>query len=313
MKRFIKEFLLENWILKATAVLLALIVWMFVRGEPGIERVVAVPLEVQVPSHMEISNNQLPSVEVTMRGAAFSNMWLSQPLPTCIVDLQDATEGEHVITLTPDNVKTPKGSDIDVLQVSPVRIEIKLEQTISKEVPVFVPILGEPQRDFEIYGKTIKPAAVVVTGPRSQIESIREVTTEAVSINGQKESARFFVGINPKSSAVRISEASPVQVDIQGGRRRKLYTITKVQVAIDDADYAAAPAQVSVQVLAPSGMSEGLTPADFRATVAIEDLNMTKFPARVKPVVRLLRHSDSAVMIKAIQPAEIIVRRIHNQ
>ena len=49
------------------------------------------------------------SVEVTMRGAAFSTMWFSQPLPACVVDLQGPEEGEHVVALTPDNVRIPKG------------------------------------------------------------------------------------------------------------------------------------------------------------------------------------------------------------
>jgi len=93
MKRFFQELLLENWSLKLTAVLLSLILWLFVRGEPGPERVVAVPLEVLLPRQMEITNQRPTSVEVTMRGAAFSNMLFSQPLPTCIIDLQDAKEG----------------------------------------------------------------------------------------------------------------------------------------------------------------------------------------------------------------------------
>jgi YbbR domain-containing protein len=158
MKRLIQEYLLENWSLKLTAILLSLILWLFVRGEPGPERVVAVPLEVQVPRHMEIINERPTSIEVTMRGAAFSNMWFSQPLPTCIIDLQGSQEGEHTINLTPDNVKIPKGSGIEILQVNPARVTLVLEKTISKEVPLSVPVRGEPARGFEIYGRSSKPA-----------------------------------------------------------------------------------------------------------------------------------------------------------
>ena len=58
MKRFFKEYFLENWTLKATALLLALILWLFVRGEPGAERVVAIPLEVRISHQMEITNER---------------------------------------------------------------------------------------------------------------------------------------------------------------------------------------------------------------------------------------------------------------
>jgi YbbR domain-containing protein len=221
MKRFIKENLLENWSLKTTAIFLAMILWLLVRGEPGPERVVAVPLEVQLPRHMEITNEPPTTVEVTMRGAAFSNMLFSQPLPNCVVDLQGAAEGEHVIKMSPGNVRVPKGSGIEVLQVNPARIVIVLQQTVSKEVPVTVPIRGTPAQGFEIYSKQIIPPSVIISGPRSHIERINEISTEAVSINDQRQSSRFFVSLNLKDNFVRASLNNPVQVDVLIGPRRK--------------------------------------------------------------------------------------------
>ena len=131
--------LLENWSLKTTAILLPLILWQCVRGEPGPERVVAVPLEVQLPRHMEITNERPKTVEVTMRGAALSNMWFSQP------------------------------------------------------------------------------PSVTISGPRPHIDRVNEIPTEAISINDQRQSGRFFVSLNLKDN--------PVQVDVVIGPRRKLHTI----------------------------------------------------------------------------------------
>ncbi len=309
MKRFIHEYLLENWSLKATAILLALILWLFVRGEPGIERVVTVPLEVQVPRHMEITNDRMTSVEVTMRGAAFSSMWLSQPLPTCIIDLQGAKEGEHVITLTPDNVKIPRGSGIEVLQVNPVRVELHLEHTISKEVPVVVPVSGELLPNFEVYSKLVKPAALILTGPRSKVESVREVTTEPVSISGRKQSGRFYVGLNIKGKSLRASLGSPVQVDIQVGPRRELHTIGKVPVSVDAEIYTTTPGQVAVQVLAPAEIGNDLSSTDFQVSLSTQKLDEIKLPARITPEVTLLRPADGAIVIKGVQPSEVLVRK----
>ncbi len=226
MKRFIKEIFLKNWSLKTIAILLALVLWLFVRGEPGPERVVEVPLEVQLPRHMEITNERLKTVEVTMRGAALSNMWFNQPPPNCIVDLQGTSEGEHVVALRPENVKIPKGSGIEVLRVIPASIVIVLRQTVSKEVPVTVPIRGTPAHGFEIYGKEIRPPSVTISGPRSHIERVNEIPTEAVSINDQRQSCRFFVSLNLKDNFVRTSLNNPVQVDVAIGPRRKLHTIS---------------------------------------------------------------------------------------
>jgi hypothetical protein len=128
MKRFIREYLRENWNLKITALLLALIVWLFVRGEPGPERVVLIPLEVQVSHHMEIIGERPSMIEITMRGAAFSGVLFGQALPACAIDLQGAGEGAHTVALTPDLIKVPKGSGIEVLRVNPARVTIVLKR-----------------------------------------------------------------------------------------------------------------------------------------------------------------------------------------
>jgi len=301
MKRFIKEYLLENWTLKTTAVLLALILWLFVRGEPGPERVVPVPLEVQVPPHMEITNERPPSVYVTVLGAAFSS--------SCVIDLRGAEEGRHVVTLSSDNIRIPKGSGIKILRINPARVTLELERTLSREVPIVVPIRGEPPRGYEIYGKSTKPSTVVVTGPRTQVESLRDVPTEAVALNGQKQPTRFFLSLNLKDGAIRTSVVNPVQVDIQIGLRRKLFTIEHVPVTIDNVAYTAAPRHISVQVLGSPDAVENLTPADFAATVETKNLDDSKLPVNVKPVVRVLGNKSGALAIRDIQPPEITVRR----
>ncbi len=309
MKRFIKEYILENWSLKATAVLLASVLWLFVRGEPGPERVVAIPLEVQVPSHMEITSERPASVEVTMRGAAFSNMWFSQPLPTCVIDLQGSKEGEHFIALTPENVKTPKGSGIEVLQVNPARVTLVLEQTVSKEVPVVVPVRGEPARGFDVYARSSKPATIIVTGPHSRIEPVREIPTEAVSIAGQKQPVRFFVTLNIKDSAIRTPLNNRVQVDIQIGSHRKLFTVNQIPVTTDNPAYVAVPKQIAVQVLAPADSVVELTHADFRAFVSTVNLNAA-VPVKTKPQVEILNNKLSGnVEIKDVYPPEIVIRQ----
>lgn len=111
---------------------MALIIWFFVRGEPGPERVVQIPLEVQVSHNMEITGKRPSMIEITMRGTAFSGALFGQTLPTCTIDLQDAGEGAHVVALTPDSIKAPKASGIEVIRVNPARVTIALKRTISK-------------------------------------------------------------------------------------------------------------------------------------------------------------------------------------
>ncbi|MBN1570290.1 MAG: YbbR-like domain-containing protein [Acidobacteria bacterium] len=221
MKRFIKAYILENWNLKATALLLALILWLFARGESGTERVVTIPLEVQVPSQMEIVGERLTTIEVTMRSPALSAQWFDVPLPTCVVDLQKAQEGEHIVILTPDNVRIPKGSRIEILQVNPTRVVLELERTVSKEIPIIVPLQGKLPEGLELYGKSQNPTSLTVTGPRSLIESLKEVATDPIPLKEQAQSARFFVNLRLKNNAIRTSWINPIQIDLQIGPEQK--------------------------------------------------------------------------------------------
>jgi hypothetical protein len=305
MKRVIKEYLLENWSLKATALLLALILWLFIQGEPGQQRGLAVPLEVLVPRNMEITNERPTSAEITYRGPAFSNIGSA----TCIIDLKSAKEGKHLVSLTSDNVRMPKGLGIEILQINPARVTLVLEQTVSKEIPIVPSIRGEPAQGIEIYGRYPDPATVIITGPRSRVEPVREVATETISITGKGKSSQFFVNLNLHDDAIRSSVIVPIQVSIQMGPRRKLHTIQHVPVAVDDAAYIIEPRQISIQILASPELIGELAPADFLATVSTKALEASSLPARIKPSVRLLRNANGSVMIRNVYPSEVFVQR----
>ncbi|HSW39526.1 MAG TPA: CdaR family protein [Acidobacteriota bacterium] len=308
MKRLTRKSLLKNWSLKATALFLALILWLFVRGEPGPERVVAVPLEVQVPHQMEITSERPTTVEVTMRGAAFSNLWFGQSVPTCVIDLQGAGEGQHIVTLTSDNIRLAKGSGIEVLQVVPARVTIILERTVFREVPIVVPVKDDPPKGYEIYRKTVRPATVVISGPRSRIDPLEQVLSEPVSIKTQKKSTRYYVRLDLRDDTIRSSVEPPIQVDIMIGPRRRLQTITKVPVAIADAAHETFPSHVSVQVLAPPDAVEKLKPDIIEVLVDTTNINVSKLPVKIKPSVRLLNDLDGTVDLRETRPSEIEIR-----
>jgi YbbR domain-containing protein len=308
MRRWMKELLLDNWNLKATALFLALILWVFVRGEPGPERIVTVPLEVRVPRQMEIINKRPSSIEVTMRGAPVSNLWFSQPLPTCVIDLQAAGEGEHMVSLTPDSVKVSKGSGIEILQVNPARVAIVLESTVSREIPIMVPVREGPPRGFEIYSKYSKPASVIISGPRSRIAALQEVHTAPVSLQGSNQTFRFFVELILKDNSIRTSVQNPILVEVSIGPVRKLHTIHRVPVVVDADSFFVTPKQIEIQVLARPDSIPDITPMNFRAAAKAKYTNGAELPIHVKPTLQILNDFNGSMVIKAIHPSEITLQ-----
>jgi len=311
MKRFLHGFFLGDWPLKTASLFIALTLWLFVRGETGHERVIAVQLEVRKPQLMETISQLPASVEVTMRGSSVSNAWFSQLPPTCIVDLQNASEGEHIITLTPDNIRMSQRGGIEILRIAPARLTITLETTVSKEVPIVVPIDAGPPPGFELYNKFAQPLSVIITGARSRIVPIAEVETIPISLADQREQGRFFVNLNLHDSSIRASEENLIQVQVSVGPIRQQHTIDKIPVIVEGGDYSFTPEHVSVQILAPPEYIKNVSAEDFRAIVRSGAFDDARLPTQGKLTVEMLNGSDGTAVIRAITPPEITIKQLN--
>jgi YbbR domain-containing protein len=303
------QVLLENWALKLTAIFLALMLWIVVRGDPGAERVVTIPLEVGIPSNMEIVNDRPNAVDVTLEGF-WSNMWLVQQM-ACNVDLRTAGEGEHIVPLTPENINLPHTAGLTVVGIRPARIVVDLERTVSRQLPVSVATSGDPARGYEVYAKRANPPVVLVSGPRSHVDYIREVSTQSVPLSDQTSPVRTYVNLNIPDALVHTTPFGPIRVDIEIGIHRKTVTLRNVPVVADEPGVTVRPSRVTVQLLVPANYEKQITPGDLSATVAVTGLDESQPEEKVSPQVKFTNPAGSAVIIiKDVQPPEVTIKRM---
>lgn len=307
--RDVLQVLLENWALKLTAVFLALILWLVVRGDPGAERVVTIPLEVGIANNMEIVNDRPNAVDVTLEGFS-SNMWLIQQM-SCNVDLRTSGEGEHIVPLTPENINLPHTAGLTIVGIRPARIIVDLERTIARRVPVSVATSGDPARGYDVYTKSATPPMVLVSGPRTHIEDIKEVSTESVPLSEETSPIRTYVNLNIPDALVHTTPFGPIRVDIEIGIHRKTVTIRNVPVVADQPGVTVLPSRVTVQLLVPANYEKQITPADLSATAAVAGLDESRSEGKVSPQVKFTNAADSAaIIIKEVQPPEVTIRRL---
>jgi hypothetical protein len=305
MRERIREFFLENWTLKVTALGLSFFLWLVVRGDPGAERVITVPVEIRMPRNMEIVSERPSTVDVTIRGT-IGNMWFGQSVPTCRIDLQDEEEGAHTIPLTANNLVLPRASGVEIIAIRPARVHLILERTISKEVPVRA-VMGDPPKGLHVYGILISPSLIRVTGPRTQVDRIREIPTESISLAGQSDSFQAYATLDIKETSVHTTPTGPIEINVQLGPERRLITISKIPVEVDDTSVIITPARISVGVLAPLATLSKLTADNFIASVSVETLGAAAQSTKVKPYVRLKEPGDPAIVIKNVP--DVTVRR----
>jgi len=303
---FIKEKLLENWFLKLTAIVLALILWLFIQGDPGRLTPVEASVEIQgLPGDMEITSELPRSVQVTIRGAR-------QELK-CVIDLQDTKEGENIIPLR-DYIKSTRGLAVEVSRVDPSQITLMLEKTVSKEVAVSVPVEGDPADGFDIYEKILNPDRVTITGPQSRVTQIEEISTEVVDINDRRQSANFLVRLNLGDGNIRSSLSNPVEVEIRIGPNRQDYTVKDVPLSYAYKSYDVTPKKIDIRLLAPVSLKEALVPRNFNTTIAPRDLEGANFPIHVKPIIAFQEESwIGFVKIIGTTPPEVEVDKIETE
>lgn len=298
---YIKDKLRENWILKITAILLAWILWLFIQGEKGTVATVTVPVKFDMREDMIVSKGLLSDVQVVVRGA-------SQDLE-CWISLRGREEGINTIALGEENIRYPKGLGTEVIQVNPSQVVFTLEKKIQKTVPIKVPVGGQVAKGLEIYETIPDPSKVTIEGPRSQIEPLEEIPTEAITLDGQKQSANFRVRLNIKDGLIRSSISDSIWVAVTIGPLRTLYKVKGVPVFPESAPYVSSPKKIDIEVLAPESMRDALVPDNFRLIIDERSLQGTTGDVKVKPLVEPTESWSDKVKIRGIKPPEVTVHK----
>jgi hypothetical protein len=299
--RFIRELLVRNWWLKFAGLLLAYVLWLLVRSGEG-ERIITVPLVVQIPRNMVIVNEHPVTVEASVLGVP--NLAGSLPEMTYSLNLQDAGEGELTVPLTPQGIRTSPASGITVVHVSPARLSLLLERVISKDVPVKVAVHGVPAEGFEVYNVASQPDIVHVIGPRSDIHSLKEVTTVPLSIAGRRSSLQQSISLDLKRDDIHTSPVT-VEIAVRIGARRVELTLRIPVVVIGEEGLTPDPRFVSVSLLVPTTFKGRLTAEDLTATASVPGEGPLPGRVAVKPEVKFRKDLGADIEIKRVNPEEI--------
>ncbi len=297
----VKELIVRNWWLKIAGLVLAYFLWLLVQSGEG-ERLLNVPLVVQLPRNMEIVNQRPATVEAAVLGVG--DLAGNLPDLAYTINLQSATEGEITVPLSPEGIRVNPGSGISVVRVTPARLTLRLEQVISKDLPVKVPVLGVPASGYDLYSVTCQPDTIHVVGPRSPINGLKEVATDPLSVAGLKHSFQRMVNFDLPSDDIHTSPVS-VEVSVEIGVHRAVHTLDVPVAVLGPQGYVAAPATISVSVLVPLNFQGKLSAADFRAMAFVPAEE--PYPSRVvtKPEVEPRGDLDRGIIINKIQPEAV--------
>ncbi|MEW6412034.1 MAG: CdaR family protein [Candidatus Zixiibacteriota bacterium] len=182
------KLIFEHFWLKITALLLGIFLWFHVATEKIYNYQLMLPVE-EIVLDPELSLWQPPPESLMVVVSATGKQLLRQKWRESGLKITATQfkQGRHRIEFTTANTSliTPS-TEVSLDEIlHPTSFVLMIDQLVEKRVPVVPDIITEPDEGFalgDISG--ITPPQVTVTGPRSVVNSVNEVSTEAKELQG---------------------------------------------------------------------------------------------------------------------------------
>jgi YbbR domain-containing protein len=214
----VKNPLFENFGLKISAVLIAVFLWFFVTSRGQSEISLEAPIEFKdMPADLGISSSSAKTVTLTIRGQERFMKRLNASDIRVFVDLTRARHGESIFNIGENDVKLPFA--MTVVSISPSSVKVRLEEMISRTVPVQPHLLGTPEKGL-VASVSVEPKSVVIRGLRSEVRKIDAVRTEAFNISDVRETETEELELDMSGMNIK-SDVSKVRVTITLAEKKR--------------------------------------------------------------------------------------------
>ena len=214
MKKFFQA-LIRNLPAKIISILISTGLWIYVgMGQaqtgtfPG-----RIPLEFRHTPSGLVAISDIDSVSIKI--VASSNEWktLGASSFSAVVDLTGLNEGAFEV---PIRVNT-NISEVQIIEVNPNKIFVKLEKVVKKEVPINLQIDGQAGEGYVVGDWGIVPSNTEVSGASSIVDKILEATAR-VTLAGEKETVKKIVrlaALDAQGNEIRNLEFNPQEVSVE--------------------------------------------------------------------------------------------------
>ncbi len=229
-RRWLRDLFLADWGLKLIALLITLGLWFAVTGQraPATVRLRRVPLFISPPSDMEISNDPIREVDLTVRGSKRALDAIRAGNVTVNFDAANFKPGERLVRLTPRGVTLELPEEINpdgvvIERIEPNSVPLRLERRVEREVAVEVLTTGHVADGYELLGAQSAPPRVRVRGPESLVNELHKVLTETVTLDGRDSSfaaPQLAIDI-PDRRILPVDAAVDVQIKIDEQQTEK--------------------------------------------------------------------------------------------
>jgi hypothetical protein len=188
MIAFLRRYVLHNFALKLVALAAAVMLWVAVARDPTDYVAVKVPVEFQhAPENLEISTENIPEVQIRVRGPGRVVRQLAQSEVHAVIDLAGAKPGEHTYDLAGPQIHLPR--EVELVQVVPPQLQLAFDWSAWRQIPIQARIVG--MNAAAPPAVRVEPPTALVLGPKQQVDDVHFALTDAIDVAGITGETRF--------------------------------------------------------------------------------------------------------------------------
>lgn len=197
----------NNLWIKFWALILAVSLWFYVAGEETVESDFKIPMQLVLAEGMVVTEQDAKEISIFIRGRKDIISKLPKNELVCKIDLSAYKEPQTII-FPIDRKILPLDPEVNILEMHPEHVLIKIDRLVQKVMPVRVETFGEPAPGYKVGGFIIDPISALIKGPEGYLKDMVYIDTEPVDVTGRQKSFKKMV---PIKSIPSVGEKTPPQ------------------------------------------------------------------------------------------------------
>lgn len=172
-----------KYTLRIFSLLTAIVLWFYVLNAARSTIDKTFTVQYILPDHMVFQTKPIQEVTITLEGPRTFMRSVIDREEKITIDLskppyRDTTR--PVVPIKMDELILPFG--IKAEKVVPRVLNLKLEKKVTKLVSVKAPLIGDIPSDLVLEDLRVIPKEVEITGPRSVVQKMREISTRSIEV-----------------------------------------------------------------------------------------------------------------------------------
>ena len=161
----------------------------------------------------EIVDTSVKSVSLVLSGSGALVKSITPDQVGVRLDLSNSVIGANSYSITTENVSLPPG--IILREVTPNTIEVLIDETIKKELPVQIDWAGKLPEELILVDSVFDPETVEVVGGKRILEKVVTVYTEKIILDNLRGKGEITANLALNPASLTIAPGSKDKVTIQ--------------------------------------------------------------------------------------------------